>query len=113
MHSSAAACSAGLSEHSCAARSASTVCGSWPSRRLSRLEGMVGGDGRVVGRLRHGRADVWVGSRSAARADDTARGLKFGGEGACGRNGCNGCRAVAQAQVWRRGGKQPHGRITG
>eukprot|EP00964_Phaeocystis_antarctica_P000863 scaffold476_cov57-Phaeocystis_antarctica.AAC.3 len=52
MHSSAAACSAGLSEHSCAARSASTSCGSWPSLAASRLDGMTGGDGRVVGRLR-------------------------------------------------------------
>ena len=41
MHSSAMACSAGLSEHSRAARSASTSCGSWPSRRLSRLEDMA------------------------------------------------------------------------
>ena len=41
MHSSAAAWSAGLSEHSRAASSASTSCGSWPSLRLSRLEGMA------------------------------------------------------------------------
>ena len=53
MHSSAAAWSAGLSQHSCAARSASTVCGSWPSRRLSRLEGM---DGDVPWEAREARA---------------------------------------------------------
>ena len=51
MHSSAMACSAGLSEHSRAARSASTSCGSWPSRRLSRLEGMTACGRRQVRRL--------------------------------------------------------------
>ena len=41
MHSSAAACSAGLSEHSCAVSSASTVCRSWHSHAASRLKGSV------------------------------------------------------------------------
>eukprot|EP00964_Phaeocystis_antarctica_P002738 scaffold1452_cov64-Phaeocystis_antarctica.AAC.8 len=58
MHSSAAACSAGLSEHSCAARSASTLCGSWPSLAASRLDDMVGGDGRVG---RRAAPQVWRG----------------------------------------------------
>ena len=50
MHSSATACSAGLSEHSRAASAASTSCGSWPNRRLSRVEGIWLARGVRLGR---------------------------------------------------------------